>query len=101
MLNVCLRRSVGAAALVSALALSGQSFADDAKDAESRQETVVVTGTVGSFGATKSDTPITETARSVTVEPAALFIDKGALTLSQTVTYAAGVTGETYGFATR
>lgn len=102
MSNVSLRQSVGAAALTFALALyAGPSFADDATEEESRQETVVVTGSVGSFGATKSDTPITETARSVTVEPAELFIDKGALNLSQTVTYVAGVTGETYGFATR
>ena len=102
MSNVSLRQSVGAAALTLALSLyAGPSFADDATEEESRQETVVVTGSVGSFGATKSDTPITETARSVTVEPAELFIDKGALNLSQTVTYVAGVTGETYGFATR
>ena len=102
MSNVSLRQSVGAAALTLALALyAGPSLADDATEEESRQETVVVTGSVGSFGATKSDTPITETARSVTVEPAELFIDKGALNLSQTVTYVAGVTGETYGFATR
>ena len=45
---------------------------------ESRQNTVFVTGSVGSFSATKSDTPIMETARSVSVETADLFIDKGA-----------------------
>jgi len=67
---------------------------------ESRQETVVVTG-ITSFGATKSDTPIVETARSLSVETADMFIDKGALSLSQILTYVAGVTAEPYGFSTR
>ena len=89
--------------LAVALSLGSAAHAQtpDGKDEESRQDTIIVTGQVGSFGATKSDTPITETARSVSVEPSELFIDKGALNLSQTVTYTAGVTGETYGFATR
>lgn len=66
----------------------------------SRQETVVVTG-ITSFGATKSDTPIVETARSLSVETAEMFIDKGALSLSQVLTYVSGVTAEPYGFSTR
>ena len=69
-------------------------------ETESRQETVVVTG-ITSFGATKSDTPIVETARSLSVETAEMFIDKGALSLSQVLTYVSGVTAEPYGFSTR
>ena len=68
---------------------------------ESRQETVIVTGTTGSFGATKNETPIVETARSLSVETSDMFIDKGALRLVDTLTYVAGVTAEPYGFSTR
>ncbi|UTA48965.1 TonB-dependent siderophore receptor [Simiduia sp. 21SJ11W-1] len=64
-------------------------------------ETVSVIASQSRFGATKSDTPITESARSISVETAAMLADKGALNLSQATTYMAGVTGETYGFATR
>ena len=64
-------------------------------------ETMVVTGKVSKFGATKSNVPIVETARSISIETSDQFKEKGALNLSQTVTYLAGVTGETFGFATR
>ena len=107
-----LRSGASVLSLIAALAVTPTTFAQsrdttektEAKpqiEEESRQNTVFVTGSVGSFSAAKSDTPIMETARSVSVETADLFIDKGALNLSQTVTYLAGVTGETYGFATR
>ena len=98
-----LRHSVGAFALLSGLLIGLPAIAQttDETEAEDRQETIIVTGQVGSFGATKSDTPITETARSVSIEPAELFIEKGAVNLSQAVSYVAGVTAETYGFSTR
>ncbi|MGB3626474.1 MAG: TonB-dependent siderophore receptor, partial [Henriciella sp.] len=67
---------------------------------EVRQETVIVTGT-SAFGATKSQTPIVETARSLSVETDDMFTDKGALNLAQALTYVAGVTAEPYGFSTR
>ncbi|KCZ50865.1 TonB-dependent siderophore receptor [Hyphomonas pacifica] len=70
------------------------------EDKESRQETVIVTGTT-SFGATKSDTPIVETARSLSIETSDMIIDKGALNLAQSLTYISGVTAEPYGFSTR
>lgn len=64
-------------------------------------EEVRVVGKLSEFGATKSSAPVVETSRSVTIESADLFIDKGALNLSQVATYSAGVSGETFGFATR
>ena len=70
------------------------------EEKESRQETVIVTGTT-SFGATKSDTPIVETARSLSIETSNMIIDKGALNLAQSLTYISGVTAEPYGFSTR
>jgi len=61
----------------------------------------VVRGELSSFGATKSSVPVVETARSVSVETSEQFEEKGALNLSQATSYMAGVTAETYGFATR
>ena len=84
-------------ASMSAIAAAQQQDGEE----DSRQETILVTGTTGAFGATKSDTPIVETARSLSVETSDMFIDKGALSLSQALTYVAGVTAEPYGFSTR
>ncbi len=64
-------------------------------------EEIVVYGQLSRFSALKSDTPIMETARSVSIISEQQIIDKGALTLDDTYTYSAGVTGETYGYATR
>tara|TARA_X000000950_G_scaffold53718_1_gene63947 strand:- start:140413 stop:142593 length:2181 start_codon:yes stop_codon:yes gene_type:complete len=101
-----LKTSAGALALTALLTASHGAYAQDAsatstEDAEARQETVTVTGSVDAFGATKTDIPIVETARSVSVEPEDVFIERGALNLSQTVSYVTGVTAETYGFSTR
>lgn len=64
-------------------------------------EKITVYGSVNRFGATKSNTPIVETARSISIETSDAFNLKGALSLSQSVTYMPGVVGEPYGFATR
>jgi len=64
-------------------------------------DVIVVTGALGTFGATKSSAPILETARSVSVETSYDFISRGALNLSGTLNYTSGVLGEAYGFATR
>lgn len=64
-------------------------------------ERIEVYGNLSHYSATKSDTPIMDTARSVSIESAAQIIEKGALNLDDTFTYSAGVAGQTYGFATR
>ena len=92
--------AVSTVALVIGMAAASPALAQSSDD-ESRQETVIVTGTTGSFGATKNETPIVETARSLSVETSDMFIDKGALRLADTLTYVAGVTAEPYGFSTR
>ena len=70
-------------------------------DSEPALETVIVTGKLSTFGATKSNIPILETARSVAVIPAEEFLERGALTLDDTLNYTAGVVGDTFGFSTR
>lgn len=62
---------------------------------------VTVTGQVSTFGATKSDVPIVETARSLTVISSDQFSGQGALTLDDTLGYTASVVGDTFGFSTR
>ena len=59
-------RNLVAALIVSAspAALAAAQVTGAADEAENRQETVIVTGTTA-FGATKSDTPIVETARTL------------------------------------
>lgn len=62
---------------------------------------VVVTGELEKFGATKSATPILETARSVSIETERDFRDKGFETLDDALAYTAGVTAEPFGFDQR
>lgn len=64
-------------------------------------EPIEIVGQLTGFGATKSATPILETARSISIETEDQFRDKGALTLDDTLNYTAGVVGDTFGFSTR
>lgn len=64
-------------------------------------ERIEVVGTLSKYSAIKTETPIIETARSISVETLENIIDKGAIRLDDTFTYTSGVTGQTYGFATR
>ena len=73
----------------------------DSDEADAAMDEIVVTGRVSTFGATKSDIPILETARSVSVIDADKFLERGALTLDDTLAYTAGVVGDSFGFATR
>ncbi|HCY01595.1 MAG TPA: TonB-dependent siderophore receptor, partial [Erythrobacter sp.] len=82
-------------------------FAQDAQ-ADTANETaqadasaIVVTGTLSEFGAIKSDTPIVEVARSISIETQQDFVIKGAQSLDDALTYTAGVTAEPFGFSTR
>ncbi len=68
---------------------------------ETDAQTIIVTGALTDFGATKSDTPIVETARSISIETEQDFEEKGAQSLDDALTYSAGVTAEPFGFSTR
>lgn len=89
-------------ALVASTSISSAVHAQDASDQSAQEDDViVVTGTVSTFGATKSEAPIVETPRSVSVITSEEFLERGALTLSNTLNYTAGVTGNAFGIATR
>ena len=86
-----------------ALILTGAILATPATTfaADEGLEEVIVQGQLSRFSALKSDTPIMETARSISIISEQQILDRGALTLDDTFTYSAGVIGETYGYATR
>ncbi len=63
-------------------------------------EEIHVTG-LSRYSATKSDTPVMETSRSISVISKQAIIDKGAASLADATAYNAGVTANAYGFATR
>lgn len=51
--------------------------------------------------ATKTDTPLMETPQSISVVTSALFTDRGARNLQETLRYSAGVTADAWGLDTR
>lgn len=65
------------------------------------EDEIIVTGIEQIFGVTKSDTPILEVPRSVSVVTAEEFLERGSLSLDDTVNYTAGVVSNSFGFATR
>ncbi len=75
--------------------------AEELPEEKMKMEELLVTGKLTRTSATKSDTPIMETSRSVDIIPEHLLIDRGALHLDNALTYNAGVVGMPYGFATR
>lgn len=64
-------------------------------------EAVQILGDLSNFSATKSDTPILETARSVVIKDEEQNEKIGAKTLADTYSYTAGVHGNTFGYDTR
>ena len=84
------------------VALAPYSVAQTDQETEEQAiEKVEIVGKRSPFGATKTNTPIVELARTISIETDTDIQTKGALSLAQTATYMAGVTGETYGYATR
>ena len=92
--------TLGLAALMAPAVLAAETSGPDNAAAPEMEE-VLVSGSLTRFGATKSDTPIMELARSVSIETRQDLLDKGALNLADAYVYSAGVAGEQYGFATR
>ena len=90
-------------ALIAASPALAQDAAAETGDPVEKDDgrTIVVTGALTDFGATKSDTPIVETARSISIETEQDFEEKGAQSLDDALTYSAGVTAEPFGFSTR
>lgn len=83
--------------LLSTVAIGLNAFAKDTKDIEE----IVVVGEMSNYSALKSDTPIMEVARSVSIETREEIEEKGALSLDDALAYSAGVFTDVFGYATR
>ncbi len=99
--SIRLAAGISAAAFLLASAAQAQTDPAGADDSRDHLDEIVVTGSLSRYSATKSDTPVAETPRSISLETKADLIDKGALNLADAYVYSAGVFGDTYGFATR
>lgn len=85
---------LASSALMSTAALAEE--ADEALDGD--RERIVVTGErLQSEGATKTDVPSIEVPQPVTVIPAEIFEAQGAISISDTLNYVAGVHSNPYG----
>ncbi|MXP25246.1 TonB-dependent siderophore receptor [Altererythrobacter indicus] len=83
---------------------TGSAFAEDASaDASADRDTIIVTGAKAeqTFAGTKTETPLIETPQPISVVTADMYQDQGAITISDTVRYTAGIDTATYGRDTR
>ncbi len=87
-------------AVISQGAAAAETSQEEGKGVE-KLDKIVITGNFSRYSAIKSDTPVMEMARSVSIENEQQIIDKGAASLDDTFVYSAGVTGKPYGFSTR
>lgn len=95
------RNAVCIAVALACVHMNAQTLESNKSEEKSNLEEVVVVGKTSTFGATKSEIPVEETPRSISVITAEEFLDRGALSLSNSLNYTAGVTGNAFGFATR
>lgn len=84
--------AVGVASVLLTQAAQAQDSAPVTSDDE-----IVITGNAG----TKTDTPLTEVPQPLTIIPAETYLSQGAINISDTVKYAAGVLANPYGRDTR
>jgi iron complex outermembrane recepter protein len=76
--------------------------ADDEAAADSSRPEILVTGArQASNAGTKTDTPLSETPQSITVITDDTFLSQGAISISDTVRYVAGVQANPYGADSR
>ncbi|MEJ5978095.1 TonB-dependent siderophore receptor [Novosphingobium sp. PS1R-30] len=90
-------RSILLAGVASLFVSQAAWAADDAADAADDQEAIVVTG----FAGTKTDTALIELPQPIKVISAETYQAQGAISISDTVKYAAGVLASPYGRDTR
>lgn len=70
-------------------------WADEAEDAGRRD--IIVTAKLESIAGTKTDTPVIEVPQPITVIPDDLFLAQGAISVSDTLNYVAGIQANPYG----
>ena len=78
--------------------ISAPALAADAADAAEDNQQIIVTGMreVASAGS-KTDTPVTKLPQAITIVTAETYLAQGAISISDTLNYVAGVTANPYG----
>jgi iron complex outermembrane receptor protein len=90
-------RAATAFLLVPQAALAAEAEGDRATDGA----IIVTANRTDSFAGTKTETPIIQTPQPITIISDDVFLSQGAINISDTVRYAAGVTANPYGRDTR
>lgn len=90
-------------ALLACTALgSTVAYADEVDEGASERSEIVVTGARSeSMSGTKTETPLIETPQPITIVTDDQFLSQGAINISDTVRYTAGITANPYGRDTR
>jgi iron complex outermembrane receptor protein len=104
MLNARMIALTGAAlvALCGPAAFAEEDASAAAGTTPDREDTILVTATrTETFSGTKTETPLIETPQPLTVITDEVFRSQGAISISDTVRYAAGITANPYGRDTR
>lgn len=81
--------------LASTMMAAVPAWADEAEDAGRRD--IIVTAKLESIAGTKTDTPVIEVPQPITVIPDDLFLAQGAISVSDTLNYVAGIQANPYG----
>ena len=85
-------------ALTATQAFAADAASEGADSSDGGTETIVVTGAREvSAASTKTDTPAIEVPQPVTVIPAEVYLSQGAMSVSDTLNYVAGIQAEPYG----
>lgn len=80
----------------------GRASAVGSVDSRARDSEILVTGMrVEASAATKTDTPLIQVPQPITIINSDTFLSQGAINISDTVRYAAGVSSDSYGRDTR
>jgi len=83
-------------------AWAADAAASELADVEAARDDIVVTANrIDRFADTKTETPLIETPQPITVVTDEQFLSQGAINISDTVRYAAGITANPYGRDTR
>jgi len=84
-----------------AMLLAPQAALAEDLDDQAGSTIVVTANRTDSFAGTKTETPVIETPQPITVISDDVFLSQGAINISDTVRYAAGITANPYGRDTR
>ncbi|WP_203234596.1 TonB-dependent siderophore receptor [Sphingomonas solaris] len=88
----------GAACLLAPQAAHAADAVTDAAVTEPSADTIIVTAArIDTFAGTKTETPLIQTPQPITIVTAETFLSQGAINISDTVRYAAGITANAYG----